>query len=204
MFSIIADPKAYEIVLRLIQFICWSLSYISTMRTTLNDQLPSVSFMSICCDVGWEFVYAFIYPISSSHWAGGIRVWFVMHCVMLFIIAKHAPAEWAHVPFMKQHAGMAYVAVTVGYMAGHLALAHEIGPDLGFHWSGVLCQIMASLGSLCQLVSRGSTRGASLKTCPLCWFYIGITLTLDAIYPTVFFHFRRTERVREGKETKVN
>lgn len=39
---------------------------------------------------------------------------------------------------------------------------------------------------------------------PLCWFYIGITLTLDAIYPTVIFHFCRTERVRDGKKAKGN
>ncbi|EAU29526.1 conserved hypothetical protein [Aspergillus terreus NIH2624] len=203
MPSIISDPQAYDIMLRLLQFSCWSLSYINTVRTTLSDQLPSVSFMSICCDVAWEFVYAFVYPIASSHWAGGIRIWFAMHCVMLFIVAKYAPNDWDHVPLMKRFARLAYVAITIGFMAGHLALASEIGPALGFFWSGALCQITASLGSLCLLVCRGSTRGASIKTCPLCWFYIAITLTLDAIYPVFFFYFRAIEHPKKDSERKV-
>ncbi|KAL2826222.1 hypothetical protein BDW59DRAFT_161061 [Aspergillus cavernicola] len=232
MSSLMMDPRAYDIMLRVLAFVCWSLSYINTVRTTVKDQLPSVSFMSICCDVAWEFVYAFIYPIASSHWAGGIRVWFVMHCAMMLIIIKYAPNEWVHVPFMKRHPGLAYLAITTGFMAGEVALAGEVGPDLGFFWGGALCQITASLGSLCQLVSRGSTRGASINTCyfriiatvggftkmtirhhwhladepwfdsPLCWFYIGITLTLDAIYPAFFFYFRRSEHSKKN-ERKV-
>lgn len=38
---------------------------------------------------------------------------------------------------------------------------------------------------------------------PLCWFYIAITLTLDAIYPVFFFYFRAIERPKKDSERKV-
>jgi paspaline synthase len=162
--SAMLEPQTLDILLRILAFVCWSLNYINTMRTTIKSQVPSISFISICCDVGWEIVYAFIYPLASSHWAGGIRVWLMLHSVMMLTVMKYAPNEWGHVPFMKRYVSVAYVLVTTGFMAGQMALAAEIGPELGFHWGGALCQFMASFAGICHLVTRGSTRGISLKT----------------------------------------
>lgn len=162
--SAMLKPQTINILLRLLAFVCWSLNYINTMRTTIKSQIPSISFMSICCDVGWEIVYAFIYPLASSHWAGGIRVWLMLHSIMMLTVMKYAPNEWVHVPFMNRYVPVAYVMVTAGFMAGQMALAAEIGPELGFHWGGALCQFIGSFGGICHLVSRGSTRGISLKT----------------------------------------
>ncbi|CBF80422.1 predicted protein [Aspergillus nidulans FGSC A4] len=149
------------------------------MRTTLNDQLLSSSFMSICCDVGWESVYAFIYPISSSHWAGGI-------CA--------CGNSWVH--------GRSSSIGPWNWPRSGLPLERRVVPDYGKSW------ISLSVG-LSRQYSRGVTEylqwphgGDPWLDSPLCWFYIGITLTLDAIYPTVFFHFRRTESGRDGKEAK--
>lgn len=158
------EPQTIDVLLRLLAFVCWSLNYINTMRMTIKSQLPSISFISICCDVGWEIVYAFIYPLASSHWAGGIRVWLLLHSIMMLTVMKYAPNEWEHAPFMKRYVPVAYLMVTAGFMAGQMALAAEIGPELGFHWGGALCQFIASFAGICHLVSRGSTRGISLKT----------------------------------------
>lgn len=162
--SAMLEPQTIDVLLRLLAFVCWSLNYINTMRMTIKSQLPSISFISICCDVGWEIVYAFIYPLASSHWAGGIRVWLLLHSIMMLTVMKYAPNEWGQVPFMKRYVPLAYLMVTVGFMAGQMALAAEIGPELGFHWGGALCQFIASFAGICHLVGRGSTQGISLKT----------------------------------------
>lgn len=37
---------------------------------------------------------------------------------------------------------------------------------------------------------------------PMCWFYIGCTLTMDAIYPILHYLVSRDERQKEGKKVK--
>jgi paspaline synthase len=49
----------------------------------------------------------------------------------------------------------------VGFTTGDLALSAEIGPALAYTWSAVFCQLLLSLGAICQLLCRCSTRGAS-------------------------------------------
>jgi paspaline synthase len=48
-----------------------------------------------------------------------------------------------------------------GFLTGHLVLAAEIGHSLAYSWGAVVCQLLLSIGGLCQLLCRGSTRGAS-------------------------------------------
>ena len=57
-----------------------------------------------------------------------------------------------------------YGIVTIGFAIGQYSFAREVGPDLGFFYGGVLCQTLASLGPIAQILSRNSTRGASLLT----------------------------------------
>lgn len=37
---------------------------------------------------------------------------------------------------------------------------------------------------------------------PMCWFYIGCTLTMDAIYPILHYLVTRDERQKEGEKVK--
>lgn len=150
--------------LRILAGICWTLNYFSMLYTSWKDKLPSTGIFPLCCDVGWEFVYAFVYPTASAHWQGGVRVWFLVHCIVIVFIIRYAANEWGDVPFVKRNLYLVYGAVIVGFVAGQLSFAAEVGPGLGFFYGGVLCQTLASLGPICQILSRNSTRGASLLT----------------------------------------
>ena len=67
-------------------------------------------------------------------------------------------------PLVQRYIWLVYGAVILGFAFGQLAFAAEVGPELGFFYGGVLCQTLASLGPICQILSRNSTRGASLLT----------------------------------------
>jgi paspaline synthase len=150
--------------LRVLAGICWTLNYFSMMYISGREKIPNTGIFPLCCDIAWEFVYAFVHPAASAHWQGGVRVWFLVHCAVITYILKFAPSEWNDVPIVKRNIYFIYGVVILGFVAGQLSLAGEIGPDLGFFWGGVLCQTLASLGPICQLLSRNSTRGSSLLT----------------------------------------
>ncbi|KAJ5761130.1 hypothetical protein N7520_008286 [Penicillium odoratum] len=210
--------------LRKLAGICWTLNYFSMMYVSGREKVPNTGIFPLCNDIAWEFVYAFVHPAASAHWEGGVKIWFLVHLAVVSYILKFAPNEWNDVPIVKNNIYLIYLVVILGFTAGQLSFAAEVGPDLGFFYGGVLCQTLASLGPICQLLSRNSTRGASILTwslraiatfggfikltiyyicdtpagpwfeSPMCKFYIGLTLTLDIIYPCLYYVVRRQEK----------
>ncbi|KAJ5948642.1 hypothetical protein N7454_001949 [Penicillium verhagenii] len=219
--------------LRKLAGICWTLNYFSMMYVSGREKIPNTGIFPLCNDIAWEFVYAFVHPAASAHWEGGVKIWFLVHLAVVAYILKFAPNEWNDVPLVKNNIHFIYLVVTLGFTAGHLSFAAEVGPDQGFFYGGVLCQTLASLGPICQLLSRNSTRGASILTwslraiatgggfikltiyflldtpagpwfeSPMCKFYIGLTLTLDFIYPCLYYVIRRQEKRGAVGEKKV-
>lgn len=150
--------------LRKLAGVCWTLNYFSMMYVSGREKIPNTGVFPLCCDIAWEFVYAFVHPAASSHWEGGVKIWFLIHCAVITYILKFAPNEWNDVPLVKCNIYLIYGVTILAFLAGQLCLAEEIGPDLGFFWGGVLCQTLASLGPICQLLCRNSTQGSSLLT----------------------------------------
>src|SRR4029077_9338738 len=80
---------------------------------------------------------------------------------VIYTAIKFAPNEWTHSPLVMRNLPLIFALVIVGFLAGHIALAAAIGPSLAYSWGAVVCQLLLSIGGLCQLLSRGSARGAS-------------------------------------------
>ena len=150
--------------LRILAGICWTLNYFSMMRKSHQDRIPSTGIFPLCCDIGWEFVYAFLYPSAASHWQGGVAGWFLVHCAVILSIVRFAPNEWSDYPLIQGKVPLLYGTTVFWFALGQWALALQIGPELGFFYGGVLCQTLASLGPICQLLCRNTTRGASILT----------------------------------------
>ncbi|CAI7635590.1 unnamed protein product [Penicillium bialowiezense] len=219
--------------LRKLAGICWTLNYFSMMYVTGREGVPNTGIFPLCNDIAWEFVYAFVHPAASAHWEGGVKIWFMVHIAVVLYILKFAPNEWNDVPIVKRNIYLIYAIVTLTFLAGQLSFAAEVGPDMGFFWGGVLCQTLASVGPICQLLCRNSTRGASLLTWSLraiatfggfiklsiyyicdipagpwfgstmCQFYIGLTVFLDLAYPCVYYAMRRQEKRKASPEKKI-
>ncbi|KAJ5385122.1 hypothetical protein N7517_003033 [Penicillium concentricum] len=219
--------------LRKLAGICWTLNYFSMMYVSGREKIPNTGIFPLCNDIAWEFVYAFVHPAASAHWEGGVKVWFMVHVAVVLYILKFAPNEWNDVPIVKRNIYLIYAVVILGFLAGQLSFAAEVGPEMGFFWGGVLCQTLASLGPICQLLSRNSTRGASIMTwslraiatfggfiklsiyyicdtpagpwfeSPMCQFYIGLTVILDIMYPCLYYVIRRQEKRNTAAEKKT-
>lgn len=171
-------------ILKIVAAVGWSVNYISMVHKGWKDQIPSIGILPLCCDIAWEFVYAWIYPLASAHWQGVVRVWFVLHTAVLLTTLKFASNDWPDNTMIRRHLPLLYGFVILAFGLGHLALAAEIGPALGFHWGGALCQFLSSSCGMAQLLCRGNTRGASY----LIWSVIE-DLHNPPFFGLIFIHY---------------
>lgn len=139
----------------------WLVNYAGMIWHSYRGQTYSMAMIPLCNNIGWELVYTLVHPspnrVEVAVFAAGVT----LNVVIMAAAARAAPSEWSHSPLVARHTSLFFAAGTLVCFAGHLALAAEIGPALAYSWGAVICQIVLSLGGLCQLLQRNSTRGTS-------------------------------------------
>ncbi|KAA8652641.1 uncharacterized protein ATNIH1004_001546 [Aspergillus tanneri] len=135
--------------------------YGAVLYQAFKDRSYGMSMMTICCNFAWELVYAFVHRSKDSTRQIVFVVWALLQAIILYSAIKFSPNEWKHAPLVQQNILLIYTLCFLGFFSWHLALAAYLGPLGGYFWGGYVCQAVMSVGSLSQLITRGSTRGAS-------------------------------------------
>ncbi|KAF6842706.1 hypothetical protein CMUS01_02834 [Colletotrichum musicola] len=165
-------PPAYHDVAwiadacKLIMGLGWTTNYVGMIRKSLKDDTYAMALLPLCCNFAWELTYAIMYAFGSSlekwvHLSG-----LALNCGVMFTAVKNAPREFAHAPLVQRNLRLIFLLAIAGFASAHLALALQVGPELGQALSAYACQLLLSVGGLCQLLTRGHSRGASY----LLWF----------------------------------
>nr|A0A2I6PJ07.1 RecName: Full=Terpene cyclase nodB; AltName: Full=Nodulisporic acid biosynthesis cluster protein B [Hypoxylon pulicicidum]AUM60064.1 indole diterpene cyclase [Hypoxylon pulicicidum] len=141
--------------------VCWLINYAGMIYTSLQEQTYSMAPLALCCNFAWEMVYGLIYPSKSRIEQGVFLAGLVVNLGVMYTAIRFAPNEWAHAPLVMNNITLIFALGVLGSLTGHLALAAEIGPALGYSWGAVACQLLLSVGGFCQLLGRSSSRGAS-------------------------------------------
>ncbi|KAI9152363.1 Terpene cyclase atmB [Paramyrothecium foliicola] len=146
---------------KLLMGIGWTTNYIGMIYKSLKDQTYSMALMPLCCNFAWELTYALIYPFNSNlemwvHYTG-----LALNCGVMYTAIKNAPREWQHSPLVQRNLPFIFVICIAGWTSAHVAVATQIGPSLAQAWTAYGCQLLLSVGGLCQLLSRGHSRGTS-------------------------------------------
>ncbi|KAL4785221.1 hypothetical protein BJX76DRAFT_185543 [Aspergillus varians] len=139
----------------------WGIHYVAMTYVSLKDRTYCLNIMALCADFAWEIVYCFVYP--SNDWAERTVI-FVALLVNLFVMyaaIRATPNEWQHSPLIMQNALPLFVASTALWLGGMLAMAAQLGPARAYSFGAILCQMLISVGQVCQLLNRNNTRGAS-------------------------------------------
>lgn len=139
----------------------WLINYVGMVYKSFNDQTYGMSLMPLCCNIAWEVVYGLIHPSQSWAERGVFLSGLAINFGVMYAAIKFSPNEWTHAPLVQRNLPLIFAVGIVGWVTGHLALAAEIGPSLAYSWGAVVCQLLLSVGGACQLLARGSTRGAS-------------------------------------------
>ncbi|KAI9728829.1 MAG: hypothetical protein M1834_007216 [Cirrosporium novae-zelandiae] len=139
----------------------WLVNYIGMVYVSVRDRTYGMAIMPLCCNIAWEAVYGLIHPSKDPIEQGVFLSGLVINFAVIYTAIKFSSTEWAHAPLVERNLPLIFAVGIIVSLTGHLALAAEIGPSLAYSWGAVICQLMLSIGGLCQLIMRGSTRGGS-------------------------------------------
>ena len=166
-FADLQPPPAYQEVQWLADTLVafmgagWLINYVAMIWHSYKGETYSMAIIPLCNNIGWELVYTLVYPsrnrVELAVFAAGVS----LNVLIMIAAARAAPTEWGHSPLVANHSPLIFLAGTLVCFTGHVALAAEIGPSLAYSWGAVVCQLVLSIGGLCQLLQRNSTRGTS-------------------------------------------
>jgi paspaline synthase len=160
-------PPAYQAVKPtvdvgiLLMGVGWAINYTGMLHKSFQDRTYGMAIMPLCSNIAWEVVYGLIYPSPNPIEQGVFLVGLFIDFAIIYAAIRFSPNEWTHAPLVRDNLLWIFLFGIVGFTTGFLALAAEIGPALAYTWGAVFCQLLLSLGAICQLLCRCSTRGAS-------------------------------------------
>ncbi|KAJ5332658.1 uncharacterized protein N7506_006441 [Penicillium brevicompactum] len=166
-FDVSQAPKEYQDLKPIADLfvlgmgIGWVINYIGMVYISFKERTYGMSIMPLCCNIAWEAVYCLVYPSKSGLELGVFAVGLLINFMIIYTAVTYSPREWSHAPLVEQNILWIFFVGITGFTTGHLALAAQLGPALAYSWGAVVCQLLLSVGGLCQLICRGSTRGAS-------------------------------------------
>ncbi|ODA80718.1 hypothetical protein RJ55_03677 [Drechmeria coniospora] len=140
----------------------WLINYGAMIRASYEGKTYSMGIIPLCNNIGWELVYTFVYPSANKVELAVFAAGVTLNLVIMVAATRASRAEWGHSPLVANHTPLIFAAGAILCFAGHVALAAEIGPALAYSWGAVICQLTLSVGGLCQLLQRNSTRGTSV------------------------------------------
>ncbi|KAF4585503.1 AtmB protein [Ophiocordyceps camponoti-floridani] len=139
----------------------WIINYAAMIYHSYHGQTYSMAIIPLCNNIGWELVYTLVFPspnrVELAVFAAGVS----LNLVIMAAATRAARTEWRHSPLVAANTPLIFAGGTLLCFTGHLALAAQIGPGLAYSWGAVVCQLVLSIGGLCQLLQRNSTRGTS-------------------------------------------
>ncbi|KAB8229866.1 uncharacterized protein BDW43DRAFT_302821 [Aspergillus alliaceus] len=139
----------------------WVINYVGMVYKSFQDRTYGMAIMPLCSNIAWEVVYGLIYPSKTLVEQAVILSGLAINLAVMYAAIKFAPNEWVHAPLVMRNLPLIFLLGIIGSITGHVALAVEIGPGLAYSWGAAFCQLLLSIGGLCQLLTRGRTRGGS-------------------------------------------
>ncbi|PYI16276.1 hypothetical protein BO99DRAFT_445585 [Aspergillus violaceofuscus CBS 115571] len=166
-FDVTKAPEAYRAVKPIADLFVlgmglgWTVNYIGMVHVSFRDKTYAMAIIPLCANIAWEAVFGLIYPSKSLLEQGVFLVGLAVNFAIIYAAIKHAPNEWDHALLVQRNLPLIFLIGIIVFLTGFLALSREISPSLAYSWGAVFCQLALSAGALCQLISRGSVRGAS-------------------------------------------
>lgn len=139
----------------------WIVNYASMLWHAFTDSTYGMALLPLCSNIGWELTFVLVHPSPNSYEYGIFAALLTLNFGIMTAAARVAPAEWKHSPLVARSTTPIFLVGILVCFAGHVSLAAQIGPGLAYSWGAFVCQLSLSVGALCQLLQRNSTRGTS-------------------------------------------
>ncbi|CAG8047801.1 unnamed protein product [Penicillium nalgiovense] len=147
--------------------VAWIIVYVGMIRLSIQDHTYAMPLFSQCLNLAWEITFAFICP--TDHW--GVTLFFrlavIVNGTVTYTAIRYGAREWDHAPIIKRGLPIIY-AVGIGIpIACYVGIVKQVGEAKACFMIAIVLQAILSVGSLSQLLTRGSTRGYSITL----WFF---------------------------------
>ncbi|OJJ99235.1 hypothetical protein ASPACDRAFT_120412 [Aspergillus aculeatus ATCC 16872] len=145
----------------------WLYVYYGIIYYSYKDRSYSMPLISHCFNIAWEITFGFLFALD--HWLITLtfQVATLSNLGTIYAAIRYGSQEWAHAPLIQRYLPWWYLAGIALAIAAHLALVAELGGMTACFANAIVCQAILSVGYLCQLLTRGSTRGFALNL----WFF---------------------------------
>ncbi|GKZ39377.1 hypothetical protein AbraIFM66950_000205 [Aspergillus brasiliensis] len=238
-FDATQAPAAYRTVEPFVSILTvsmtlgWLVNYAGMIHVSFKEKTYAMGIIPLCCNIAWEFVYGVVYPPKNRLELFATEMAVIVNIAVMYSAIKHSPNEWRHAPLIQRNLPYIFCACTLGFLTGHIAFAAYIGPAIAYTWSAAFCQLLLGAGGLCQLLCRGSSRGASFLLWisrfigslsvmglaglrlrywpeafewlnnPLIFWAAGMFLCLDLSYGLCYWYIKRVETAEASKREQL-
>lgn len=148
-------------ICKLTMAIGFIVSYVAMISKSFKDRTYGLAWMPLCCNFAWELVYIFMYPFESPARRLVFALGFGPNCILMYTAFKFAANEWGHAPVIQRNIPLILFVTTFGWITAHLAIAVQFGAARAQAYVAYFCTLFWSSGQICQLLSRGTSRGTS-------------------------------------------
>lgn len=150
-------------ILTALSGVLWSASYILLALKAFNDKSYGMPIYSLCLNITWEGVYGFVYGPDVFNQVVFAQ-WMLVDVFLLVATIKFGASAWSHTPIVANNLGWIILTACIICLWAQLAVAAVLVPAIGrkvvFFTSWAL-QVVISVGSVEQIMSRGNTNGHS-------------------------------------------
>ncbi|GFF55259.1 hypothetical protein IFM46972_10224 [Aspergillus udagawae] len=147
-----------------IETVGWAVNYGDSIYRSVKDRSYGMAIFPLCLNISWEIVYTMVYPCNDPYQKAMIVTWLLLNPAIMLCAIRYAPNEWQHAPLIRDNIPLIFALTTMVCIAGQLAAAATMGPGLAANVVSCFCYLLLTVGSLCQLLIRGSSRGTSYTT----------------------------------------
>ncbi|RMZ77840.1 hypothetical protein DV737_g4179, partial [Chaetothyriales sp. CBS 132003] len=145
----------------------WSISYILMARKAFQDKSYAMPIACLCLNLTWEIVYGFVYGPGLVNQVVFAQ-WVFVDLFLAYATVKSGKYQWKHSPLIARNLGWIILVGCVLCTWLHLSIAATFVPRVGrevVFFTAWPMQLLISIGSIAQLLSRGHTGGHSMAIC---------------------------------------
>ncbi|KAI1845194.1 hypothetical protein JX266_008741 [Neoarthrinium moseri] len=139
--------------------ILWTIAYVLYIRQGFQDRSYGMPLFALCANIGWEFVYGVVFPISYAETLTFVP-WVLIDCGIIYTTVKFGPEQWKHAPLVANNLVPILACGTALGIAGHVAFIKTCSSVVeAALYSGFTLQVILGAASVAQLMSRNNTSG---------------------------------------------
>ncbi|KAF6218895.1 hypothetical protein HO133_005438 [Letharia lupina] len=183
------QPPVYYLqvqdALILISSFLWTIAYALYVRQAFRDKSYGMPLLCLWANIAWEFLFGVVAPTSAAQTIAFVP-WLLIDVAIVYTTWRFGPDQWKRSPLVANNMGWIVTSGTILMTGLFWTFIKTVGVEAASFYIGYGDQLLISITSVAQLMSRNNTSGHSLGI----WFYraSGTCLTI-LLFAWRYWHY---------------